>query len=99
LGIERGHDGGKDTGSHKPNDDGVCDKFPHHDGEDGGGVGASGNLTGGPNSDEDARDPNDHDADGVGDDGELETFGAFRGEPVLEEVGEHSYAEGNEHVG
>ena len=43
--------------------------------------------------------PNDGNANRMGNHGEFETFRTFGGEPVLEEVGEHSHAERDEHVG
>ena len=56
-------------------------------------------MSGSPDADEDTGNPDDHDADGMGDDRELKALGAFSSEPVLKEVGEHAHAERDEHVG
>ena len=99
LGVERRHDGRQNSGRDKSYDKRVRDEFSDHHGEDDGRVGACWDLSGGPDSDEDAGNPDDGDTDGVGDDGELEALCALGSEPVLEEVGEHADAERDEHVG
>ena len=50
-------------------------------------------------SDENTRNPDDHDAKRVGDHRQAEGFGTAGGQPVLEQVGKHSDAERDEHVG
>lgn len=102
LGVETGHDGSEHAGGDKAGEDGGMNEFIDHASEHHVGVlaGAEGaEEAGGPHADEDAGDPDDHDEDRVGDDGEAEAFGGAGGEPVLKKVGEHAYGKGDHAVG